>query len=140
MKIEIVVDPINMPAQSLASRVAPAPITATTGTTDTPRYGEDPLLPRSQDLIVSSSRGGPRRGRGRGARRRSERPSKSVADLDAEMEVTKLHPPVIFHVFTLLVRTTPLQVARPLPPLTLLPLQLNCLVLLSSLDVATVTV
>jgi hypothetical protein len=43
MKIEIVVDPVTIPAQSLASRVAPAPTTATTGTTDAPRYGEDPL-------------------------------------------------------------------------------------------------
>lgn len=46
---------------------------------------------RSQDLIVSFSRGGgPRRGRGRGARRRNERPNKTAADLDAEMEVGKL--------------------------------------------------
>ena len=43
MKIEIVVDPVNIPSQSLASRVAPAPTTATTGATDTPRYGKDPL-------------------------------------------------------------------------------------------------
>jgi len=68
MKIEIVVDPVNLPSQSLASRVAPAPVTATNGTTDAPR------------------RGGPRRGRGRGARRRNERPNKTAADLDAEME------------------------------------------------------
>jgi len=89
MKIEIVVDPVNLPGQSLASRVAPAPATATNGTTEAPRYGEDPLS-RSQDLIVSFSRGGPRRGRGRGPRRRNERPNKTAADLDAEMEVTKL--------------------------------------------------
>jgi len=68
MKIEIVVDPVNLPGQSLASRVAPAPAIATNGTTDAPR------------------RGGPRRGRGRGARRRNERPNKTAADLDAEME------------------------------------------------------
>ena len=43
MKIEIVVDPVSVPVQSLASRVAPAPTTATTGTTDAPRYGEGPL-------------------------------------------------------------------------------------------------
>jgi len=69
MKIEIVVDPVNLPGQSLASRVAPAPATTTNGTTDVPRRG-----------------GGPRRGRGRGARRRNERPNKTAADLDAEME------------------------------------------------------
>lgn len=89
MKIEIVVDPVNLPSQSLASRVAPAPVTATNGTTDAPRYGEAPIS-WSEDLIVSSSRGGPRRARGRGARRRNERPNKTAADLDAEMEVTKL--------------------------------------------------
>jgi len=66
MKIEIVVDPVNLPGQSLASRVAPAP--ATNGTAEAPR------------------RGGPRRGRGRGPRRRNERPNKTAADLDAEME------------------------------------------------------
>ena len=97
MKIEIVVDPV---AQSLASRVAPAPTTATTGTTDAPRYGEDLLSPRRQDLIVSFSRGVPRRGRGRGGRRRNERPSKSVADLDAEMEVTKLRLPCYFFTYS----------------------------------------
>ena len=43
MKIEIVVDPVNIPAQSLASRVAPAPTVTTTETVDAPRYGEDPL-------------------------------------------------------------------------------------------------
>jgi len=94
MKIEIVVDPVNLPSQSLASRVAPAPTTATNGTTDAPRYGEDPLT-RSQDLIVSFSRGGPRRGRGRGARRRNERPNKTAADLDAEMEVIKFRFSVV---------------------------------------------
>lgn len=97
MKIEIVVDPVNLPGQSLASRVAPAPATATNGTTEAPRYGEDPLS-RSQDLIVSFSRGGPRRGRGRGPRRRNERPNKTAADLDAEMEVTKLR--FLYYTFT----------------------------------------
>lgn len=43
MKIEIIVDPVNLSAQSLASRVAPAPAPVTTGTTDAPRYGEDPV-------------------------------------------------------------------------------------------------
>ncbi|PSR99319.1 hypothetical protein PHLCEN_2v4178 [Hermanssonia centrifuga] len=68
MKIEIVVDPSRpAPAASLASRVAP-PSTATDGAA--PRTG-----------------GRPRRGRGGGAgRKRNERPAKSAADLDAEME------------------------------------------------------
>ena len=44
MKIEIVVDPVNIPAQSLASRVAPAPTPSTNGTTDAPRYGDGHLL------------------------------------------------------------------------------------------------
>lgn len=95
MKIEIIVDPVNLPSQSLASRVAPAPATATNGTTDAPRYDEDPLC-RSEDLITSFSRGAPRRGRGRGPRRRNERPNKTAADLDAEMEVTKLRFPCCF--------------------------------------------
>ncbi|KAJ3474673.1 hypothetical protein NLI96_g12326 [Meripilus lineatus] len=66
MKIEIVVDPSRpAPAVPLASRVAPvaAPVVV-----QAPRTG-----------------GRPRRGRG-GARRRNERPAKSAADLDAEME------------------------------------------------------
>jgi len=70
MKIEIVLDPSRpAPAASLVSRVAPAPAAPTEGA----RTG-----------------GGPRRGRGRGGAvrggRRGERPNKSVADLDAEME------------------------------------------------------
>jgi len=68
MKIEIVVDPVTIAGHSLASRVAPAPAPVTNGTTDAPR------------------RGGPKRGRGRGPRRRNERPNKTAADLDAEME------------------------------------------------------
>jgi len=100
MKIKIVVDPVSIPSQSLASRVAPAPAMATNGTTDVPRYSKDPL-PRSQDLTVSFSRGGPKRGCGRGPRRRNERPNKIAADLDAEMEVTKLRFPIVFsHIHT----------------------------------------
>ncbi|KIK68576.1 hypothetical protein GYMLUDRAFT_725432 [Collybiopsis luxurians FD-317 M1] len=66
MRIEIVVDPTKTPSgPSLASRVAPAaPVQPTTTVT----------------------RGGPRRGRGRGGKRRNDRPAKSAADLDAEME------------------------------------------------------
>jgi len=67
MKIEIVVDPSR--PLPLASRVAPAPAATKAAT---PRTGTAP-------------RG--RRGvRGRGGARKSERPAKSAADLDAEME------------------------------------------------------
>ncbi|KAI0763173.1 hypothetical protein BC629DRAFT_1544227 [Irpex lacteus] len=64
MKIEIVVDP-SRPA-SLASRVAPAP-----------------AAPAAEGAARSGGR--PRRGRG-GGRKRTERPAKTAADLDAEME------------------------------------------------------
>ena len=43
MKIEIVVDPVNISAQSLASRVAPAPAPGVNETIDAPRYDEGPL-------------------------------------------------------------------------------------------------
>ncbi|CCM03300.1 uncharacterized protein FIBRA_05428 [Fibroporia radiculosa] len=72
MKIEIVVDPARpAPPASLAARVAPAPAAPTEG--------------------ARTGGGRPRRGRGAGTgaggpRRRNERPAKSVADLDAEME------------------------------------------------------
>ncbi|CAL1699210.1 unnamed protein product [Somion occarium] len=67
MKIEIVVDPTRpAPPASLVARVAPAAVAAEGGA---PRTG-----------------GRPRRGRGGGGRRRTERPAKSAADLDAEME------------------------------------------------------
>ncbi|EPT02076.1 hypothetical protein FOMPIDRAFT_1022944 [Fomitopsis schrenkii] len=68
MKIEIVVDPSRpAPPASLAARVAPAAAAA--------------------GVPTEGARGGgrPRRGRG-GGRRKNERPNKSVADLDAEME------------------------------------------------------
>ncbi|KAI0090444.1 hypothetical protein BDY19DRAFT_940204 [Irpex rosettiformis] len=65
MKIEIVVDP-SRPA-SLASRVAP-PAAAAPAPEGAARTG-----------------GRPRRGRG-GGRKRNERPTKTAADLDAEME------------------------------------------------------
>ncbi|KAH9947532.1 hypothetical protein B0H21DRAFT_738432 [Amylocystis lapponica] len=61
MKIEIVLDPSRpAPSASLVSRVAPAPVAPTEGA----RLGG------------AAARGG----------RRGERPNKSVADLDAEME------------------------------------------------------
>jgi len=65
MKIEIVVDPSRPPP--LASRVTPAPAAVKT---QAPRAG--------------AIRG--RRVRGRGGARKSERPPKSAADLDADME------------------------------------------------------
>ncbi|KAJ3746790.1 hypothetical protein DFH05DRAFT_1486684 [Lentinula detonsa] len=71
MKIEIVVDPTRAaPGPSLAARVAPATeaIAQPNGTRN-------------------ATRGGARRGRGRGGRtRKNDRPNKSAADLDAEME------------------------------------------------------
>ncbi|KAI1784536.1 hypothetical protein LXA43DRAFT_1041870 [Ganoderma leucocontextum] len=72
MKIEIVVDPSKpVPAASLVSRVAPA--AAAPAVVAAPRAG-----------------GRPRRGRGGGGgggrRKGTERPQKTAADLDAEME------------------------------------------------------
>jgi len=73
MKIEIIFDPTRAgPAASLASRVAPAPAptAAATSRPNNPRVG---------------GRGG--RGRpGQKSRTKNERPAKSAADLDAEME------------------------------------------------------
>jgi len=74
MKIEIVVDPITLPTQSLASRVAPAPVVA--GATEGARRG---------GAAKRGTSGGRGRG-GAGGRKKVERPAKSVADLDAEME------------------------------------------------------
>jgi THO complex subunit 4 len=72
MKIEVVVDPSRLaPTPSLASRVAPVENTAvvTNGTQ------------------AARSRGGAPRGRGRRqGSRKTERPQKTVEDLDAEME------------------------------------------------------
>ncbi|KAI6029583.1 hypothetical protein BKA83DRAFT_4220673 [Pisolithus microcarpus] len=67
MKIEIVIDPARPAPQSLASRVAPA-----TATTVAPTRAARP-----------ATRG--RRGL-KSRRKTTERPQKSVADLDAEME------------------------------------------------------
>ncbi|KAF8649167.1 hypothetical protein AX16_005965 [Volvariella volvacea WC 439] len=72
MKIEIVVDPARPAPLSLAARVAPAPAVVAAASGNPTR-------------AAPGTRG--RRGRGRGgARRLGERPTKSVADLDAEME------------------------------------------------------
>jgi THO complex subunit 4 len=91
MKIEIVVDPINLPGQSLASRVAPAPaaVGAPEGVVRCVAYIVFLVWIASHEGY--GRRGGPRRGRGRGGgRKRGERPAKSVADLDAEMEVSSI--------------------------------------------------
>ncbi|KAG2343034.1 hypothetical protein BDR05DRAFT_1000345 [Suillus weaverae] len=70
MKIEIVVDPARpAPPASLVSRVAPA--------------ASAPAAPDARGARPAAR--GSRRGRGRG-RKGNERPQKSVADLDAEME------------------------------------------------------
>ncbi|KIM46691.1 hypothetical protein M413DRAFT_23061 [Hebeloma cylindrosporum] len=69
MKIEIVLVPSK--SLSLASRVAPASTTATNGAKPAAR-------------AAAAGRG--RRPRGRGGARKTERPAKSAADLDAEME------------------------------------------------------
>lgn len=94
MKIEIVVDPARpAPTQSLVSRVAPPPATAAT-TTPTAKVARLASVPIRRLLsLTHSSRPasrGIRRGRGR-ARKSNERPQKSVADLDAEMEVCVEH-------------------------------------------------
>ncbi|KAF8802259.1 hypothetical protein BYT27DRAFT_7197354 [Phlegmacium glaucopus] len=69
MKIEIVVDPSK--PLPLASRVTPAPVATNGAQTPAARTGQ-------------ASRG--RRVRGRGGARKAERPPKTAADLDAEME------------------------------------------------------
>ncbi|GBE88707.1 mRNA export protein [Sparassis crispa] len=72
MKIEIVLDPSRpTPPASLASRVAPAPAAAA------PTEGA-----RTGGTRPRRGRGGGGGGRGR----KNERPAKSAADLDAEME------------------------------------------------------
>ncbi|KAI5887163.1 uncharacterized protein SCHCODRAFT_02640902 [Schizophyllum commune H4-8] len=71
MKVEIVFDPSRPAAQSLVQRVAPA--AAAAAPTNAPARG------------AAGGRGRAGR-RGRGGRRTSERPPKSAADLDAEME------------------------------------------------------
>jgi THO complex subunit 4 len=79
MKIEIVVDPARpAPPQSLASRVAPPPAAAAAAAATA--AGVVPHARAARPAVR-----GARRGRGRG-RKTNERPQKSVADLDAEME------------------------------------------------------
>jgi len=76
MKIEILVDPARAaPAPSLASRVAPAAKASVAGASS------------STAAPTTRSGAGTRgRRRGRGGARKSDRPAKSAADLDAEME------------------------------------------------------
>ncbi|KAI6129604.1 hypothetical protein EDD17DRAFT_1758730 [Pisolithus thermaeus] len=67
MKIEIVIDPARPAPQSLASRVAPATAAA--------------VAPVRAARPATRGRRGPK-----SRRKTTERPQKSVADLDAEME------------------------------------------------------
>lgn len=94
MKIEVVVDPSRLAATpSLASRVAPVEnTTVITNGTQTARSVAATSWASHDDLIYSiirnRSRGGVPRGRGRKqGPRKTERPQKTVEDLDAEMEV-----------------------------------------------------
>ncbi|CAE6347172.1 unnamed protein product [Rhizoctonia solani] len=81
MKIEIVMDPTKVPPPSLASRVAPAP------------DAKQPAAKAAAASGTAAAKTGKPAARGRGRRRKNnERPAKSVADLDAEMEVYKANP------------------------------------------------
>ncbi|KAG9127206.1 hypothetical protein FRC07_000251 [Ceratobasidium sp. 392] len=83
MKIEIVMDPSKVPPPSLASRVAPAPAAK-----------QQPAPKAAASGAAPERSGKPAGGRGRGRRRKggNDRPAKSAADLDAEMEVYKATP------------------------------------------------
>ncbi|KAF8609424.1 hypothetical protein BDV93DRAFT_143620 [Ceratobasidium sp. AG-I] len=82
MKIEIVMDPSKAPAPSLASRVAPAP-------------AAKPQAPKPAASGATNERSGKPAGAGRRGRGRrpkgGDRPAKTAADLDAEMEDYKEH-------------------------------------------------
>jgi len=74
MKIEIVMDPAKPP--TLSQRVAPALTPVAT-----------PVIPAANGTTpTSGSKPRRRHVRGRGRRKGDDRPAKSVADLDAEME------------------------------------------------------
>jgi len=77
MKIEIVVDPGRPQPVSLSQRVAPAPAPVAT-----------PINGIGADAVVQNAarNRNSRRGRGNGRGKGTQRPNKSVADLDAEME------------------------------------------------------
>ncbi|KAG9102256.1 hypothetical protein FRC06_002175 [Ceratobasidium sp. 370] len=85
MKIEIVMDPSKVPPPSLASRVAPAPAA---------KQQQQPTPKAAASGAAPERSGKPAGGRGRGRRRKggNDRPAKSAADLDAEMEVYKATP------------------------------------------------
>ena len=90
MKIEIVVDPSR--PLPLASRVAPAAAKDTPVARLVPAHSIvslaiGPLLIMAMCFCSRRTGGGPRRRRRGGKVQRAERPAKSVADLDAEMEV-----------------------------------------------------
>ena len=85
MKIEMVLDPSK--PLPLASRVAPAPAAAKTAATRFVNPRGSRLNSSSHAPSRTSIRG--RRVRGRGGARKSDRPPKTAADLDAEMEVSK---------------------------------------------------
>jgi len=94
MKIEVVVDPSRLAATpSLASRVAPVENTVVVTNGTQPARSVAAASWVSQDGLIDSiicnrSRGGVPRGRGRRqGTRKTERPQKTVEDLDAEMEV-----------------------------------------------------
>ncbi|KAF9020008.1 hypothetical protein BDZ89DRAFT_281417 [Hymenopellis radicata] len=111
MKIEIVVDP-SKPSQTLAARVAPAAGAAQNGAARfVARSLRRNVLAYTSSRGTGAPRGGGRRGRG-GRPRKAERPPKTAADLDAEMEVCRRQPP--FTPNSLLYRITP--PVRRLPP------------------------
>lgn len=128
MKIKIIVDPVSISCQSLASCVAPAPAMAMNGITDVPQYSRDPLS-QSQDLTVSFSHRGPGCGHGCSPRGRNRHPNKIAADLNAEMEVIRLQFPIVFSYIHASGYTTASNTSAALPLLQ----QLNHLDLLLSI-------
>jgi len=83
MKIEIVMDPTKVPPPSLASRVAPAPAAK--------QQAPKPAVSGAATERTGKPAGAGRGGRGR-RRKGGDRPAKTAADLDAEMEVYKAAP------------------------------------------------
>ena len=81
MKIEIVMDPTKVPPPSLVSRVAPAP-----------EAKQTPKAAASGTEKAKIGKPNARGGRGRRRKGGNDRPAKSAADLDAEMEVYKAAP------------------------------------------------
>lgn len=83
MKIEIVMDPTKVAPPSLASRVAPAPAAK--------QQAPKPAASGAPAERTGKPAGAGRGGRGR-RRKGGDRPAKTAADLDAEMEVYKATP------------------------------------------------